>query len=484
MNRLLRSFCLLPLFIAASLPAGGEKLLLLHTNDWHGTVRATPALWMTKENPPILGGPQALAGALEFHKRRALRDGIRWLQVDAGDRFQGTMEANFSRGMAMTDLYNVLRYTVITLGNHDFDYGKEALLESLGRARFPVVCANLHGAGVPWRSSLVTRVGQLTIGITGVITSDLPSLNYPENIAGLELEPPASAARRVAAELRKRGCDLVLLLSHCGHDVDLELARAVPDLDLIVGGHTDHQLNQPVRVGKTLIMQTRGYGSHLGALTLDFDDISKAIATYSYEAELLDPASWPAAPAVDAVIASWSRLVEEIAGRPVGTSPREFLRRPGPDGRSALGNELCRAVSQKSGCPIVVFQLGGLRTDLPAGNIIFKDVYQVLPFNHQILVGSISGRDLTSLLDKGCDRKDAELCIFGVVPSRGPKGFSLTFEGKPVTPDAWYPIALNEFLAKGGDGFEEFTRVKDLKPQGGIIRDAFLEMIGRGELGR
>ncbi|HNW36574.1 MAG TPA: bifunctional UDP-sugar hydrolase/5'-nucleotidase, partial [Candidatus Ozemobacteraceae bacterium] len=417
------------------------------------------------------------------YKLRALSQGIRWLQVDAGDRFQGTMEVNFSHGQAMTDLYNALHYTAVTLGNHDFDYGKQALTDSMKSARFPLVCANLIGIGMPWHSRLIAHVGSLTIGITGVMTSDLPTLTYPENIEGLILENPASAARRVTAELRKRGCDLVILLSHCGHDVDQELARAVPDLDIIIGGHSDEHLNQPEKIGKTLIMQTRGYGSHVGALTLIRDEHSGSISSYTYDSIALDPASWTASPEIDPIIASWGRMVDEIAARPVGESPREFFRRPGPDGESLLGIQLCKAVSAQSGCPIVLFQLGGLRTDLPAGKIVFKDIYQVLPFNHQILVGTILGRDLLSLLDKGSDKKGVELCILGPKLKRGAEGFAAEFEGKPVLPDARYPIALNDFLAKGGDGFEEFTRVENLHPQGGIIRDALLEWIRKGNLG-
>lgn len=484
MIRSLKRLAALFLFVLSTQAFGAEHLLLLHTNDWHGTIRPTSALWSTKENPPMLGGPQALAGVFQQYKLRAVRQGIRWLQLDAGDRFQGTMEANFSRGQAMTELYNALSYTAATIGNHDFDYGREALNESIRSARFPIVCANLTGPGAPWRSSLISRIGSLTIGITGVMTSELPTLTYPEHIAGLVLEPPASAARRVAAELRGRGCDLVILLSHCGHDVDQEIARAVPDLDVIIGGHTDHQLSQPVRSGKTLILQTRGYGSHMGALTLSFDEATRAIASFRYDSVLLDPASWPSSPEIDSVVASWSALVEKIASQQIGSSPQQFLRRPDAEGAYQLGKELCKAVSEVSGCPIVVFQAGGLRADLPAGNLIFKDIYQVLPFNHQILVGRISGKDLLSLLEKGSDRKDAELCIHGLSVKRSESGFSATFDGKAVDPKAEYPIALNDFLAKGGDGFDEFTRVRHLHPEGGIIRDALLERVRRGALGK
>lgn len=484
MIRSLKRLAALFFFSLSTLAVGAEQLLLLHTNDWHGAMRPTSALWMTKENPPMIGGPQALAGALRQYKLRAIRQGIRWLQLDAGDRFQGTMEANFSRGQAMTDLYNALSYTAVTLGNHDFDYGREALDESIDPARFPIVCANLTGPGVPWRRSLVSHIGSLTVGITGVMTAELPTLTYPEYIAGLVLEPPAPAIRRVTTELRERGCDLVVLLSHCGHDVDLEIARAVPDLDVIIGGHTDHQLTQPVRSGKTLIMQTRGYSSHMGALTLSFDPTIRRIASFSYDSVLLDPASWSSSPDIDSLVASWSRMVEEIAARPVGVSPREFLRKQGPDAKYHLGEQLCKAVSDVSGCPIVVFQAGGLRADLPSGNIVFKDIYQVLPFNHQILVGRISGKDLLSLVEKGTDRKDAELCVYGLLFSRTADELSVTFDGKPVVPEAEYPIALNDFLAKGGDGFDEFTRVRDLQSRGGIIRDALLERVRLGNLGK
>jgi len=115
---------------------------------------------------------------------------------------------------------------------------------------------------------------------------------------------------------------------------------------------------------------------------------------------------------------------------------------------------------------------------------LYKDIYQVLPFNHQILIGRISGKDLLSLIAKGTDHRDAELCIHGLHIDRVAGNLSAVFEGKSVVPDAEYPIALNDFLAKGGDGFDEFTRVRGLHPRGGIIRDALLERIRQGNLGK
>ncbi|MBP7634085.1 5'-nucleotidase C-terminal domain-containing protein, partial [Candidatus Ozemobacteraceae bacterium] len=76
------------------------------------------------------------------------------------------------------------------------------------------------------------------------------------------------------------------------------------------------------------------------------------------------------------------------------------------------------------------------------------------------------------------------LCVYGLLFSRTADELSVTFDGKPVVPEAEYPIALNDFLAKGGDGFDEFTRVRDLQSRGGIIRDALLERVRLGNLGK
>ncbi|HNV69043.1 MAG TPA: metallophosphoesterase, partial [Candidatus Ozemobacteraceae bacterium] len=210
MNRLI---IVLLLSSWALVPVWSEQfpLRILHTNDWHGTFQPLPSVWRDASAPRPIGGAAILGTVLSQRKADILRRGGRYLLVDAGDLFQGSMEVNLTKGMAMIDLYNHLGYAVTALGNHDFDYGPQALRAAYARARFPVVCANLEGRDRFWRNSLRTSIGPVKVGVIGVITPELPAVSVKKHLSGVRLRNIASTASAEAAALRRQGCDLVIL---------------------------------------------------------------------------------------------------------------------------------------------------------------------------------------------------------------------------------------------------------------------------------
>lgn len=468
---------LLVILLVAPCPA--EEALppvtLFHTNDWHGTLQPAPALWMGVDDPPTVGGAALLGGLLDRLRLEVLRSGGRYLVVDAGDRFQGDPVVNLSRGRLMTDLYNQLGYTVVALGNHDFDHDLQGLVDSQETARFPLVCANLHPAsgtrGV-WRPSVVAQVGRVRIGILGAMTEDLPLITFPRNIAGTLIEPVIPALRREVARLRERGCGIIVLLSHCGHPVDLLLAVAVPGLDVIVGGHTQNHLEQPRHLNGVWIVQTRGFGSHLGQMTLFPGPEGKGIDKVEYRSHLLDVARVSPDPVVEALIASASAPLRAELARTVGTLPRPLLR-SGP-AEDSLPAAVARAVGRAVGVPLAVFHTGGARADLPAGPVTFGQVYNALPFNHSVLVGELSGRDLEAAWRRGVALN--ALAWTGLKSPPGGTGLQLG-DGTTVVPDGRYRVAYNNFLAQGGDGFGEFSRAANATGTEALVRDAFLESL-------
>jgi 5'-nucleotidase len=443
-------------------------LTLFHVNDWHGNTQPVPVSWIDKENPPRLGGPAHLASALHQFKLEALKGGSRYLFLDSGDRFQGTLEVNLSSGAMMIDLWNHLKCTIGAVGNHDFDYGPEVFRHSSRTYRFPQLCANLDGWPGLWRPAVRTTVNGVRLGVFALMTEELPTVCLPSVIAGLSVRPMIPAARAQVEALRRAGCELIVLLSHCGHDADRDIARQVPGIDLIFGGHTNHHLETPIREGDSLIFQTYGYGTHLGVLHLavnNTDASSPRIASFSYRNLPLDPDRFPADPEVAALLASFARGIEEMTMAPVTTLPHSYLRAE-TTGPQNLGTLVTQAIQEKTGVDVAVFHRGGIRADLPGGRIRWKDVYQTFPFDHQVVVGEVSGKDLLGLLSHP---KRAILCFSGL-------GFDgTTFAG--VDPQKTYRIAYNNFLEGGGEGFVEFSRLRSDGREYGIVRNLFLEFL-------
>lgn len=264
--------------------ASGGRVTLLHTNDTHSRVE------------PFGPGSGSISGLGGMARRATLVKKLRAelgpvLLLDAGDTFQGTPYFNLWRGRLDYQLMRMIGYDVVTLGNHDFDNGVAPLVEAIEgmqgmthrHAPFEFVNCNFDCAGAPelarhLRPFVVKEFPGVRIGITGVGVA-FQGLVAPGNHKGLRWIEPDGALRPVVERLRgAERCDVVVVLSHLGYDSqgrgwdDHALARAVPGIDVIIGGHSHTFLEAPVKVahphGSTWINQVGFAGVNLGRMDL------------------------------------------------------------------------------------------------------------------------------------------------------------------------------------------------------------------------
>jgi 5'-nucleotidase len=257
-------------------PGLADRVTLLHTNDTHSRLE------------PFEKGK--LQGQGGIARRAALIARIRKSQpstlvLDAGDIFQGTPYYNAFGGCAEFETMTAAGYDAVTLGNHDFDKGVDALVAAMAFARFSFLNANfdiddpgLRGRVVP---SEVRVVGGRRIGLFG-LGVDFKNLVSASLHKGVRYRAPVPFAREAVERLRRsEGVDAVVLVSHLGYfghngePGDVELAEAVPGIDVIVGGHTHTFLEAPhwVRPKTTqacAIVQVGSSGTHLGQVDLVF----------------------------------------------------------------------------------------------------------------------------------------------------------------------------------------------------------------------
>lgn len=255
-----------------------KKITILHTNDVHSHIDPFP-----KDHPknPNMGG---------VSKRAALIDYIRTeeknvLLLDAGDMFQGTPYFNYYGGELEFKLMSMMKYDLVTIGNHDFDNGIDGLLAQMPHAKFDFVNANydfkntvLDGKIKPYKIFVIDgiKIGIFGLGIelNGLVDKKL----YKETV----YNDPIEAATDMAKKLKKsEKCDIVICLSHLGFEYkgesdlekpsDVKLAKATEDIDLIIGGHTHTFLNKPLvyinKAGKQVIInQVGSFGINLGRI--------------------------------------------------------------------------------------------------------------------------------------------------------------------------------------------------------------------------
>jgi 2',3'-cyclic-nucleotide 2'-phosphodiesterase (5'-nucleotidase family) len=241
---------------------GPIPITVLHVNDLHG------ALYAESKGDRDLGGVAQLVGQIE--RERASAAGP-VLLMDAGDAIQGTFISNRSRGEAVFEILNAAGLSAMTLGNHEFDWGLDVLRERIEQARFPVLAANLESTADQALESVLPGVspyvvldaGGVRIGVLGLTYHDLTTVVRASAVEGLRSLPGLETVERYLPELRDRA-DLIVILSHMGLEGDRALARTIPEVQLIIGGHSHQVLQEGARVGQTVIAQAGAYGEYLG----------------------------------------------------------------------------------------------------------------------------------------------------------------------------------------------------------------------------
>ncbi|HVR03587.1 MAG TPA: metallophosphatase, partial [Polyangia bacterium] len=273
-----------------------EHFVILHSNDLHSHLQGhspetdyTPA---TTDDDATVGGFSRLATVVGTAKATAQAAGKSVLLLDAGDFMMGTLFSFLGTSQAAElKLMDALGYDATTIGNHELDWTPQGLAGILQAAKtagvkVPLVASNMTFSATsaaddaleafkdpgPIKTKLVKTVGHLKIGIFGLLGKD--AVTVTPMAAPLTFEDIATAATRVVADLRQNDkVDVVIALSHSGIGAngmgeDQVLATKVPDIDVIVSGHTHEVLAAPAKVGKTLIVTAGAYGEHLGQLEL------------------------------------------------------------------------------------------------------------------------------------------------------------------------------------------------------------------------
>ncbi|MBI5440251.1 MAG: 5'-nucleotidase C-terminal domain-containing protein [Deltaproteobacteria bacterium] len=439
--------------------AFGEPVLvrLLHVNDFHGF--AEPEF--DRRSGKLLGGLAHLAARV-----RALRSEGPSLLLAAGDMIQGNSWSDLTRGASVIDAMNALAFDAMVLGNHEFDFGPAVLKARIEEARFPVLAANVDGVpGV--KPYALLSAGGVRIAVIGVLTERTRIETHPDNVKGVDFFRPAGAVRRVLEALRGKA-DVFVVLSHLGHGPDLKLAQDVAGIDVILGGHTHTRLDEPVRVGRTLICQAWEHGKVLGVVDLTVD--SGKLLRAEGRLEEIRPTPEGGDPELRELVQRHVRAAEATLGETLAVAGEDLDAEAGRRRETALGDLVADAVRRSARADIALVNGGGIRASLRKGPLRLKDLYDALPFENYVVTLELTGSEVKKALEHG---------VSGVAEGEGrfPQVSGLRFTWSPsapkgkrvrqvyvgesrLEPERRYRVATNDFLAAGGDGYRVFAEAR------------------------
>jgi 2',3'-cyclic-nucleotide 2'-phosphodiesterase (5'-nucleotidase family) len=375
-----------------------KEVTILHWNDFHA--RNQPYKVSKKDSVTgeqiyyLVGGVGSMSGYLKKYRTPNS------LVLNAGDDFQGTPISNFTRGKSQIEIMNDYNIDAFVLGNHEFDYSQYSLDSALKLAKFDVLSGNVYMQsqnklmGKPY---VVKEINGVKFGIIGITLPELFETSIPANVSDLVMLNTDSVIAAGIAELKKQGCDVLVLLSHSGLDTDKEYAEKFhADIDIIVGGHSHTTLFKPVRRDGVVIVQAGSYGRNLGKLDLKIDT-EKDTVTDAYGVlieTILDSAIFDkqVSGKVDKMIEQYLPELNTVIGK------LETDWRASYSDESNLGQFEADAFRIKTGADIGLVNGGGLRKSLLKGDILVGDIWEINPFGNDIQTITVSGKTLKQML--------------------------------------------------------------------------------------
>lgn len=394
----MKKFCFF-ILLTATLYSQEAAVTILHWNDFHSQnmpfqVRSRNRATNT-DTTFLVGGSATLASYLKKYSRG---DSVT-ITLNAGDDFQGTPISTITKGASQITLLNLLKPTAFALGNHDFDYGRTSLTELLKTADFNVISANLidtktHKPFV--KKYILTKSGGAIIAVIGLMTTELPTLSLPKNIAGLEVNDLAQTVNSLVPELKQQGADIIVALTHQGVMEDSLLAVQCPDLDVIVGGHSHTPLFKPKYLNGILIAQAGSRGRWLGRIDLKIDTQRDTVLSSS--SELIECRTADITP--DPVVAQTVDQLENLADKELNEVVAELTTdwKKSGSGESNIGNWISDAMRDYAKTDIAFQNSGGIRKEVLAGKLTVRDFWEISPFGNTLVTFTVPGSTLRSMI--------------------------------------------------------------------------------------
>lgn len=452
----------------------GQRLTILHFNDLHGHLEGGP---MGQE---LAGGAARLATLIKNIEQENEKIGAKTIVLVGGDAFTGTLISGEFQGEAEFRVMNEMGVDAMALGNHEFDFGVEVIQRRMGEATFPVLSAN-----TVWKknrklfalSTSILKVGDLKIGIIGLTTEEAKETTAIASVTAFDFLKGIPATKRFLPALN-RSSDIQIALTHQGVDADVALAKAIPALEAVIGGH-DHvkpeEACQRIR-GTTPVCQTPAFGIYLGRVDFDVDGRKATVI----KTELI-PVDRRVSPDRNIVreVARYSDAIQKSYGVVVGRAKGRINHERGV-GETPLGNLVADAIRLKVGADVAIINTGGIRRSLDKGKIRRRDLYELNPFDNHIVVLNLTGDQLERTLIHGIttNPKRGFPQVSGLLfRVEGKKVADVQINGQPLVKKRQYKVATVDFLVDGGDGYGFLKRMAPVTRTNILIRDAVTEYI-------
>lgn len=485
------------LAMTATAAVADYKLTILHINDLHSRIEPITKYDGTcgaedDAAGECFGGVARIKTYLDQRQRALRTDGENVITLDAGDQFQGSLFYSTYKGKAAAEFMNQMGFDAMAVGNHEFDDGPQALADFIDLVEFPVISGNTSTYSEPLLKKRIDRytilnIGGRKIGVVSVLATDTVETSSPgPNIA---FSDEIRYLNSVVPEVEDAGADIIIALTHVGLNKDIEIAKAVPGIDVIVGGHSHTYLSasDPKRKGSyptwvsneksgalVPVVQAYAYSKYVGELTVEFDDNGNLLFAEG-DTALMDASVTPNAE-MAARVAELGAPIEDLKKTHLGSATGDIDgdRNNCRAGECTMGVLVAEAMLDRvkdQGVSIAIQNGGGVRASIPAGDVTMGDVLTVLPFQNTIATFQLTGAGVIKALENGVSQVEDLKGRFPQVaglrfafnPDNAPGGRITQVQVRDgdgwtdIDPDATYGVVSNNYMRSGGDGYSVFA---------------------------
>jgi len=458
-------------------------LTILYSNDLHAHLEPHKVPWISKTR--LVGGFANIATLVKKEKA----SNSHTVYFDAGDFFTGPYISSLTKGAAVIDAMNYLGLDAAVAGNHEFDHGWQNTQAQFAKAKFPILSGNIFVKGtnkLVWDNPfIIKKVNGIRIGIIGLHGKfAFYDTTADEMIKGIEARDEEVYLRKYIRKLKKK-TDIIVLLIHQGipgtqssggtrdvarnHKKDIELAKNVSGIDIMITGHPHSGTPEPIVSNGTIIVSTDAYTIELGKLEITYNKKTDKITDfknnfkYLFDDEVTDDVE------MLKVIKKWNDKVKKITDEVVTTTAKPLTRSYSEE--SLVGNMVADGILNSfPEYDFAVTNSGGLRQDIDEGAVTVGELISAFPFPNTIVQLDMKGSDLRTMFEHGAGLTNGIL--------QASKGVEMVYdESKPIgkrvvickikgillDDNKTYKVLTSNFLADGGDGFLMFKKALSYK---------------------
>ena len=372
-----------------------KKLTILHSNDLHGDFLAAEI------DTRLIGGVSMLSG----YVNKVRQEEENTIYCIAGDMFRGSVIDSEFCGISTIEIMNMLAPDVVTIGNHEIDYGIAHLLFLEKCAKFPIINANLHVSTNDarlFKSHHVIEMDGMKILFIGIVTESVLLQAKKESLVGnyVNVHDAAMEVERICNAYKSMDIDCTVLLTHIGFEADKDLAAQLdPSLgvDIIIGGHSHTLPEEPAKVNGILIVQAGTGTDQIGRFDIEIDTEANCVHSFKWKSVPITNAHCPRDFALECILNRYWRATQAKYGRVITRLKRQITH-PSRYRETELGGFLADILQRSLKVDMMLVGSGSIRVTEMGPIVLLSDLTECLPYENSAMAVWVTGAQLKRMI--------------------------------------------------------------------------------------